>query len=58
MRNILKGFLNPKAEDYVFPQAESLVVEDFSPAEEFSEVLEATLSGNDPEFMTDDLFIQ
>ena len=52
MRNILKGFLNPKAEDYVFPQAESLVVEDFSPTEEFSEVLEAALSGDDPEFMT------
>ena len=51
MRNILKGFLNPKAEDYVFPQAESLVVEDFSSPEEFSEVLEAALSHEDPEFL-------
>lgn len=48
MRNILKGFLNPKAEDYVFPQAESLVVEEFSPAEEFSEVFEAALSQEAP----------
>ena len=52
MRNILKGFLNPKAEDYVFPQADSLVVEDFSPTEEFSEVFEAALSHDDPKSVT------
>ena len=34
MRNILKGFLSPKAEEYVFPAAESLIVEDFSLEEE------------------------
>lgn len=47
MRNILKGFLNPKAEDYVFPQAETLVVEEFSPPEEFSEVFDAALANHD-----------
>ena len=51
MRNILKGFLNPKAENYVFPQAESLVVEDFSPPEEFSESFDAALSSNDSGFL-------
>lgn len=34
MRNILKGFLSPKAEDYVFPAAENLMMEDFSLEEE------------------------
>lgn len=34
MRNILKGFLSPKAEEYVFPAAENLMMEDFSLEEE------------------------
>ncbi len=28
MRNILKGFLNPKAKEYVFPEADSFVMEE------------------------------
>lgn len=47
MRNILKGFLNPKAEDYVFPLAETLTVEEFSPPESFSDVLEEALANEE-----------
>ncbi len=33
MRNILKGFLNPKAEAYVLPEADSIIMEEAFPPE-------------------------
>ena len=33
MRNILKGFLNPKAEAYVLPEADSIIMEESFPPE-------------------------
>jgi len=35
LRNILKGVLSPKAEKYIFPEAEELQLEEFPPEEEF-----------------------
>ena len=38
MRNILKGFLNPKAKDYVFPDTDSIIMEEPAPEPETEEV--------------------